>query len=156
MNYVLNDENMFTDITDGVAIVINSDTGIYYGMNEFGTNVFENLTNGVSSENILAALKALEGAPADIEERFNAFVKALLDWELLLEDNGDGSGSADASIKAADDFALEVREYKDAQELLLADPIHEVKEEAGWSPDKSALNEDAQDVAKRESKMGQC
>ena len=27
-------------------------------------------------------------------------------------------------------------EYNDVQELLFADPIHEVKEEEGWKPEK--------------------
>ena len=31
--YALNDSKMFMDIDDGIAIVINSETGIYYGMN---------------------------------------------------------------------------------------------------------------------------
>ena len=150
-NYILNDDKMFADITDGIAIVINSETGIYYGMNEFGTTVFENLTNSVSSENVLAALKSLSGAPADIEATFNTFVQSLVNWELLIPG---GSGDVAADIKAADDFVLAVNEYKDAQELLLADPIHEVKQETGWAPDKAALNPDEEDVAKRHAKMG--
>ncbi len=137
MNYVLNEEKMFADITDGVAIVINSETGVYYGMNGFGTAVFENIINGASTEDVLAQLKTLAGCPADIEARFNAFVKALVDNSLLVE----GSGSAPANISAdkanEDGWSLEVKEYNDAQELLLADPIHEVKEETGWAPDKS-------------------
>ena len=28
------------------------------------------------------------------------------------------------------------KEYKDVQELLFADPIHEVSEEEGWKPEK--------------------
>ena len=28
MNYVLNEEKMFADVTDGIAIIINSETGI--------------------------------------------------------------------------------------------------------------------------------
>jgi hypothetical protein len=41
-NYKLNEDKMFADIADGVAIIINGETGIYYGMNEFGTSIFEN------------------------------------------------------------------------------------------------------------------
>jgi len=149
-NYILNDDKMFADITDGIAIVINSETGIYYGMNEFGTTVFENLTNSVSSENVLAALKNLSGAPADIEAKFNTFVQSLVKWELIITG---GSGDTAADIKAAEDFTLTVNEYKDAQELLLADPIHEVKQETGWAPDKAALNPDKEDVARREAKV---
>ncbi len=153
MNYVLNEEKMFADITDGVAIVINSETGNYYGMNAFGTAVFENLINGASAEDVLAQLKGLAGAPSDIEERFNVFVKALVDSELIVEGLGSGSANINAEKAVEDEWSLEVREYNDAQELLLADPIHEVKEETGWAPDKAALNPDSEDVARRESKV---
>jgi hypothetical protein len=153
MNYVLNEAKMFADITDGVAIVINSETGIYYGMNGFGTNVFENIINGVSVEDVLATVKGLDGAPADIELRLNTFLTTLVDNELIIE-GGTGAAAAEieAEAAAADNFTLDVREYNDAQELLLADPIHEVKEETGWMPDKAALNPDADDVARREAK----
>ena len=48
---------------------------------------------------------------------------------------------------------MTVPDFSDAQELLLADPIHEVVEETGWNPDKTALNEDLEDVLRRESKL---
>ncbi len=153
-NYVLNDEKMFADITDGIAIVINSETGIYYGMNGFGTAVFENIINGMSTENVLAAIKVIPECPSDIDLVFDAFVKALIEKELIAEGvSGNGKAGIDPEIAKEDKFALEVREYNDAQELLLADPIHEVKEETGWSPEKEALNTDSKDVARREAKM---
>ncbi|MDR0571721.1 MAG: PqqD family protein, partial [Rickettsiales bacterium] len=73
-NYKLNEEKMFCDINDGVAIIINSETGIYYGMNGFGTAVFSNIIEGISVDNILAALEKLSGVPADIKKRLNDFV----------------------------------------------------------------------------------
>jgi uncharacterized protein YjfI (DUF2170 family) len=152
MNYVLNEEKMFADITDGIAIVINSETGIYYGMNGFGTAVFENIINGVNIQSVFETLKIQPGAPADLELRLNTFVKALVDNELITEGGGSGELNLDVNIANEDDWMLEMHEYNDAQELLLADPIHEVREEQGWSPDKSALNPDKEDVARREAK----
>lgn len=153
-NYVLNDEKMFADITDGIAIVINSETGIYYGMNGFGTTVFENIKDGVSTEDVLAAIKAIPECPADIDANFEAFVKAMVENELISEGGlGDGKADIKPEIAEADNFVLDVREYNDAQELLLADPIHEVKEETGWSPEKDSLNPDKEDVERRESKV---
>jgi hypothetical protein len=153
-SYVLNEEKMFSDIADGVAIVINSETGIYYGMNNFGTNVFENILDGASTEDILAVLKKVESVPADIDGRFEAFVKALIDNELII---AGGSGTAKVKINAetakTNNFVLEIREYNDAQELLLADPIHEVKEDTGWQPDKAALETDEEVVKAKEDKM---
>ena len=154
MNYVLNDEKMFADITDGIAIIINSETGIYYGMNALGTAVYENLINGASTESILAELKSMPDVPENLEENFNSFIKSLAEKEVILESApSEGSVSILYETAKEDNFILDVREYNDAQELLLADPIHEVKEESGWTPEKSSLNPDKEDVKRREAKM---
>lgn len=154
MNYVLNEEKMFADVTDGIAIIINSETGIYYGLNGLGTNVYENLVNGVSTDKIIAGLKGIAGCPVDIEDKFNSFIKAMKDFELIVEG---GSDSAEANINEEiakeDSFEMDVKEYNDAQELLLADPIHEVKEETGWTPEKDSIGYTKEETKERESKM---
>lgn len=151
--YILNDAKMFSDIADGIAIVINSETGIYYGMNGFGTNVFENMLNGADTAAILAAMKALPAAPEEMEIRLNDFVAILFDKELILPADAQGEVNLDAAIAQSDNFVLEVKEYNDAQELLLADPIHEVKEDTGWTPEKDSLETDKEVVKAKESKM---
>ena len=149
-NYKLNENKMFADVTDGIAIVINSETGIYYGMNSFGTQVYENIVNGVSTEKILDVIKSF-GAK---EDNFKAFIEALIEKDILLPaPNIETELDLDENIAKEDNCILELKEYNDAQELLLADPIHEVKEEEGWTPEKSSLNEDSEDVARREAKM---
>lgn len=152
-NLVLNEEKMFADITDGIAIVINSETGIYYGMNTLGSAVLENIINGASLENILKALKALPNVPADMEAKLNAFVDELKAKELVIE-GGDDAAEANISTEAvADGFDLTVDEYSDAQELLLADPIHEVKEDTGWTPEKDSIGYTKEETKEREKKV---
>ncbi len=148
--YKLNDAKMFADVTDGIAIIINSETGIYYGMNAFGTQVYENLANGIDSEKVWEVIKNI----GTNEENYKTFISAMVEKEILI--SGENSGSAvniDENVAKKDKSELILKEYNDAQELLLADPIHEVKEEKGWSPEKSSLNEDKEDVARREAKM---
>ena len=152
-NYVLNEEKMFADITDGIAIVINSETGIYYGMNALGTAVFENLINGASVENVLAALKALPNVPADIENRLNAFVDAVVAKELVIAGAANDKEAQIAAEAAAEGFDINVSEYNDAQELLLADPIHEVKEDTGWTPEKDSIGYSKEETKEREAKI---
>lgn len=147
--YVLNEDKMFSDIADGIAIVINSETGIYYGMNNFGTAVFENILAGASTEDILAAIKALPGAPQDAESNLEAFIEGLKNFEIIMEGEASGTVTLEAAALGDDGFALMVQEYTDAQELLLADPIHEVKEGTGWQPDKGALETDEAVVAEK-------
>ena len=156
-SYKLNEEKMFADITDGVAIIINGETGIYYGMNGFGTSIFENLINGASRQEILNELKAIPNISADIENRFNIFINAIVEKELLIpsDEASQALVNIDMNLALNDEFALSLSEYNDAQELLMADPIHEVKEETGWLPEKSALNPDSEDVERREMKMAE-
>ncbi len=152
--YALNEEKMFADVADGIAIIINSETGVYYGMNKLGTIVYENLINGVAAEDILEKLKTWN---ADVTESFNKYIKFITDNEIMLKTadaKSDIQLNIVETIAKEDEFMPSVAEYKDAQELLMADPIHEVKEEKGWTPEKSSLNEDKADVARREAKMG--
>ena len=154
MNYVLNEEKMFADVTDGIAIIINSETGIYYCLNGLGTVVYENLVKGVSVEKIIAGLKNIAGCPAEIEENMNKFIKSMVDFELIIA-GGDDSAEAeiDEAIAKEDSFEMDVKEYNDAQELLLADPIHEVKEETGWTPEKDSIGYTKEETRERESKV---
>lgn len=152
-NFALNDEKMFADITDGVAIVINSETGIYYGMNALGTAVFENLLNGVSTENILKALKALPNVPQDIENTFNAFINKIQEKELVIPADTSDQEASFSEENYADGFEITVDEYDDAQELLLADPIHEVKEETGWTGEKDSIGYTKEETKEREKKI---
>ena len=154
MKYALNEAKIYADITDGIAILINSETGIYYGMNSFASDVYKNLVEGASTDDILAAAATLPGIPANFADTLNVFIAQLVEKGILLE-AGEGSSKAtlDAAAAKESDFVLEFNEFNDAQELLLADPIHEVKEEEGWTPETSSLNPDKEDVARREAKI---
>ncbi len=152
-NYALNEEKMFADVTDGIAIIINSETGIYYGMNGFGTAIYENLVNGSSVEDIVDMLKKL-GASDKIKDVVDVFVNALLDKELIITaPSSTKEPSFDEAVLKEDNFSPSLKEYSDAQELLLADPIHEVKEETGWTPEKDSIGYTKEETAKREEKV---
>lgn len=153
-NYKLNEEKMFADITDGVAIIINSETGIYYGMNEFATVIYENLVKGSSCEDILNAIKEFSCDVSTLETNFNEFIDALVKYEIVVEDSESSVPVQIAEeIAKNDNYAIALSEYNDAQELLLADPIHEVKEESGWTPEKDSIGYTKEETAEREKKM---
>ena len=154
MNYQLNQEKMFADITDGIAIIINSETGIYYGMNTFATNVYENIIAGASIENIKAEIDKISNLPIDFDNNFKMFVDAMIEKEILIKTNDNNTqASIDENLAKEDSYILELKEYNDAQELLLADPIHEVKEETGWTPEKDSIGYTKEETKEREKKM---
>lgn len=130
--YKINEEKMFYDMADGVAVVINFTTGIYYGFDDLSSMVFDSLIKGASENSVLASIKKLPGCPEDIDSKFNSFISAIKEKEIVI---GDGSGNEapelDAKLAEAG-FELTVTDYSDVQDILLADPVHEVEPEMGW------------------------
>lgn len=141
MIYKLNDAKMFADIADGFAIVINSETGVYYGMNPFTSSIFDNMLKGVSVDSIKENVLGMENAPSKFSEDMDAFVNGLLEKELIVPaEEETATASVNETYAKECTFEISWDEFKDAQELLLADPIHEVREESGWTPESSSIN----------------
>lgn len=130
--YKLNEEKMFYDVADGIAVIIDFTTGVYYGMDALSSAVFDALMAGASDEAVVNALKQLPGCPADAEDLYKAFVQKMLDREMIL---GDGTGGACAAFDealAANGFQLNCEDFSEVRDLLMADPVHDVEPEMGW------------------------
>lgn len=131
--YRIDESQFFYDYADGLAIIINSTTGIYYGINTFGSAIFNNLVKGVSPASILEQLQHLSNCPLEIESTFSDFITRLQNFNLLIAEEQEGAEAHpfNESI-AADGFFFEVEEFAEIQEILLADPIHDVDSDYGW------------------------
>ena len=135
-NYKLNDARMFADVADNLAIIIDASSGIYFGMNGYGTGIFKNLLDGSSVDDVVAAAKQLPGAPEDVAASIQAFIETLLGFDIILPADEESTRPCELVEKDAqyDQFVPTCNEYSDVQELLYADPIHEVDETEGWKP----------------------
>ncbi len=132
--YKLNDEKMFFDMAEEQAVVIDSTSGVYFGMNMLASKVFEKLVEGASVVKIAEALKKLPSCPQDIEVALDSFVANLLAYEIILSD---ADVCYDEEIIAEEMWFMEGREflldsYEDLIDLISADPVHDVDEEFGW------------------------
>ncbi len=133
--YKLNDSKMFADVTNNVAIIINASTGVYYGINNCGSLVFQAVINGYSVKTIVDSLKKIDDCPTNIDQKVQEFIKELLQKEIIIESETNSSNPTfDESVIKKDNFEMKVSEYTDVQEMLLADPIHDIDEETGWQP----------------------
>lgn len=131
--YKLNEEKMFYDMAEGQAIVINFTSGMYYGTSSLGSAVLDALLAGASKEAALAAIKALPGCPEDIDAQMDAFIQALLEKEVVVVDDAAGNDVATIDASALNDgFALTVDEFTEVQDLIMADPVHDVDVDQGW------------------------
>ena len=100
--YKLNEEKMFYDMAEGQAIVINFTTGMYYGTSSLGSAVLDALLAGAATADVLSALRALEGCPADMEQKLDDFVKALLEKEIIVSGETTGAACAIEASALAD------------------------------------------------------
>ena len=133
--YKLNESKMFADVTNNVAIIINSETGIYYAINNCGSIIFQAILDGCSIQTIEDNLKKILNCPSDINQKLKTFITELLQKEIIIEGETSSKIPAfDESVITKDNFEMKLSEYADAQEMLLADPIHDVDEEEGWQP----------------------
>lgn len=130
--YKLNDEKMFYDMAEGQAIVINFTSGMYYGTSSLGSAVLDALLAGADVESIKKAVQELPDCPGDIADKLDAFIEQLKEKEIIVP--GESTG-AECKLDASclqDGFALTVDEFAEVQDLLLADPVHDVDVEQGW------------------------
>ena len=140
--YKLNGEKMFFDVSDGQAVVINYVTGMYYGTGDLGSVILERLVAGNATDEILESVKKLPGCPDDIDQRLADFIDVLVKAEILIPgETMPGGGEVISESVAENGFDLTLDEFAEVQDLLLADPIHDVDVEMGWPIfDKGADN----------------
>ena len=131
--YKLNEEKMFYDYAEGQAVVINYQTGMYYGMSLLSSAILDRIVAGKDVEEIITAVKALPQCPPDIAERVHHFVKELLETEIIVS-GPSVSGGAEPLVKevAEDGFDLKLDMFAEMSDLLLADPVHDVDMNEGW------------------------
>lgn len=133
--YRINDAKMFYDYADGQAVIINFTNGVYFGFNQLGSLALDRILSGASKEAVAESFRNISGCPEDISERLTAFIIEMIDKEILLEDEASAVNTDAFVINATvkpEDFDLTMEEYSDVQEIIMADPVHEVDEEMGW------------------------
>ncbi len=111
--YRINHKKAISETLDGETIIINLETGTYYSMNPSGTALW----------NAIAAGQAI---PVDDPTILN-FIEFLKSDGLIEESAIAGTTVADT----AQFVNPHAEKYTDMQEMLLADPIHDV-DDAGW------------------------
>jgi len=131
--YRLNEEKVFYDIADGQAVVIDFTSGTYYDFSRLGSEVLDRLVQGAEADAVLREILALPGCPENAESAFRGFLAVLTDHAVLLPADGAATEPAPLLPEALEDgFDLEVNVHAEVQEILMADPVHDVDMDMGW------------------------
>lgn len=137
-HYRMNSPTVMSETIDGEVIAINLDSGCYHSLRGGAARVWEDLAAGHSVQDIL---RHADGPQDAARQALTGFVSELCGLELLLpttqaqaaEDRAAGdqaAGAAQAGGWKPDE--LRVESFRDMQDLLLLDPVHDVSVEAGW------------------------
>lgn len=133
--FSIRNQQVINETLDNETIIINLETGVYYSLNPLGTLIWKAINAKLSLESICNQLMGKYPEAVDIEEVVVKYV-TFLELEQLIE-------KTDSSETKPQEFELilaselspytppAIEKYEDMQEMLLADPIHEVEED-GW------------------------
>lgn len=132
VNYVIASSDIVSEEFDGEFVVLDLSCGKYFSMDEAASAIWRAIVSGVSTRS-LAEAAAASGtvSSASIYE----FLEKLVAYGCLVASDSPGSTEIDeATLQklSASDKPPAVEAFDDLAELIMADPIHDVEESAGW------------------------
>jgi hypothetical protein len=119
---------------DGETIIIHFESGTYYSLDGPGSDIWTQAVNGVPESEIVTLATGRYGAdPALVERCVAALLEEMVSEGLLVPRQQAAAEAVELPEPAAGAFVEPVlHKYTDMQEFMLADPIHNVDEYAGW------------------------
>lgn len=127
--YAVAGRGIVSETFDGDIVVLDLDSGRYFSFTDSGCALWEGLVEGIAPKALLH-----DGAIYTNDE-VQDFLRELIDYRLLVA----VAETAIAAVSAATAEKLSrakekpaITVFDDLADLFLADPIHDVEEEAGW------------------------
>lgn len=122
MHYRLASDKVVGKVLDDEAVIINLDTGMYFGLDGVAAKLWELLSTGIAVDLIAGALK--QGFPAEqaIDADVSRFADALCGAGLLVVSDGDVAALPDDLRWPATYQAPVMTAYDDVAEMVALDP----------------------------------
>jgi hypothetical protein len=134
--YVVASRDIVSEDFDGEFVVLDLGSGKYYSMDTAASALWRAITAGVSMQ---ALVDAVDGAPPTstgiTAQTIHDYAEQLVVYGCLARSDVPGSASLDAATAAALKASAgppKVEMFSDLADLIIADPIHDVEETAGW------------------------
>ena len=134
-SYLINPAKIISETIAGETIIINLENGHYFSLNASASLLWELLLSGATIASIVARLQTeystdLPVIEASLETSLAFFRENGLVTENESPNSTQTPPAAPTTIKQPF-VAFAITRYDDMQEMLLADPIHDV-DQAGW------------------------
>ena len=123
--YKINEEALSHELIDGEVVIIQFDSGNYYSLSGSAVTVWQRLVSPASIRDLCALFA---DAPSGAVDELASFVAELVQEGLVSPVE---TGTSVPVSTPAIYVRPVLNKYTDMQQLLLADPLHEVQE-TGW------------------------
>lgn len=134
--YRVNEPGVVSETIDGEVIIIHMETGAYYTTKGTGAFIWQFIESGASVRQIAEQVTgAYAGDPMGITFSIAPFITQLIDQKLITPLGArTAPPELDTTPRAnkAPFVAPNLEVYRDMQNLLMIDPIHEVDDDLGW------------------------
>lgn len=130
--YAVNESKAISETLEGETIIINIENGNYYSINVTGSVLWDLIKARQGFDQILGYFVGrYEGEPQVIEQGLRELITVLKTDNLIIETVETGEMMPAWTLVKEPFIVPAVERYEDMQEMLLADPIHDV-DDAGW------------------------
>lgn len=127
--YAINAPDVVAEDFDGKIVILNLADGRYFSLEGIASQIWSLLLAGRTPEAILGSIQTQQPL---LSQPSSAFVERLIELKLVRQQDEE-TGSARGSIDEVwSDEEPKIEVFDDLAELILADPIHDVDEQAGW------------------------
>ena len=116
---------------DGELVVLDLETGKYFGFDHGASTIWNLLQSGIAP----SAIEDATGKP------LAPLIAKLIDLKLIMITSEDGDFALDPQTRASLaslDTEPTVEVFDDLADLIRADPVHDVDQEAGWPHQQKA------------------
>ena len=130
--YAIASVDIVSEEFEGEFVVLDLSCGKYYSMDGAASALWRAIVAGVSMKDLG---DALEGACGVNAQSMHEFAEKLVGYGCLARSDAPGAAPIDPATIAflrASASAPTVEVFEDLADLILADPIHDVEETAGW------------------------
>lgn len=127
--YTINAPDVVAEDLNGEVVILNLANGLYFSLRGIAAAIWSSLLAGHTAQSILAGIAA---SRPELSDESSAFIERLVALDLVRpRDDADAVPARPIDEPwTGEGPAIEV--YDDLAELMVADPIHDVDEQAGW------------------------
>ncbi len=127
--YAINEPDIVAEDFNGQVVILSLADGRYFSLGGIASPIWSALMDGHTPQAILDSMHEKQPALGESAARF---LDRLVEFRLIRASDGKASASLPQLVPDWAGDAAQIEVFDDLAELIFADPIHDVDEQAGW------------------------